>query len=198
MAPPSVAIDSNGELWVYFGTGDKNHPLNTSSNRFYGIKVDDDMDNSDQLDEGDLQLVNDANDVVSTLEDGWYFILGSDEKVLASAETFNHTVFFTTFTPESTAACGGGGGEARLYAINMESGFAALNFTSANNEAQTANLVGISRWTVIGDGIPSKPAVMIDPYGNPSVVTGTTSEQISNEGVPKPPVLQLLGWREVF
>jgi hypothetical protein len=80
----------------------------------------------------------------------------------------------------------------------MDSGFAGLDFTSTNNEAQTANLVGTSRWTVIGDGIPSKPAVMLDPYGNPSVVTGTTSEQISNEGVPKPPVLQLLGWREVF
>ena len=82
---PSVARDNNGDEWVYFGTGDKNHPLNTGSNRFYGIRDNEDMQNSKQLDEGDLQLVNDASDVVSTSEEGWYFILESGEKVLASA-----------------------------------------------------------------------------------------------------------------
>jgi len=30
----------DGKLWVYFGTGDRNHPNNTSANRFYGIRDD--------------------------------------------------------------------------------------------------------------------------------------------------------------
>jgi len=197
---PSVARDNKGDLWVFFGTGDKNHPLNTSSNRFYGIRDDTDMNNSlpSTINESDLQLVDSSDDAVSTTEKGWYFILGSGEKVLASADTFNHTVFFTTFTPASTGVCGSGGGEARLYAVNLASGFAALDFTSANNAAATANYVGTSRWTRIGDGIPSKPAVIIDPYGNPSVITGTTSQQISTEAAPNPALPQLLGWREVF
>ncbi|MFB3061822.1 MAG: hypothetical protein ACE10C_10680, partial [Candidatus Binatia bacterium] len=197
---PSVAKDDAGNLWVSFGTGDRNHPLNTSTNRFYGIKDDaDDMTNGATLTESDLQLVDSSDDVVSTSEKGWYFILASDEKVLAAADTFNSTVFFTTFTPESGGdVCGGGGGTAKLYAVKLSSGFAALDFPSDDNAALTANYVGTSRWTKIGDGIPSKPAVMIDPYGNPSVITGTTSQQISNEGVPNPALPQLLGWREVF
>jgi len=37
-AAPSVAFDDYGDLWVYFGTGDRNHPNNTGNNRFYAIK----------------------------------------------------------------------------------------------------------------------------------------------------------------
>ena len=92
----------------------------------------------------------------------------------------------------------GGIRTAKLYAVKMQSGFAALDFTSTDNGALTANYVGTSRWTKIGDGIPSKPAVMINPNGNPSVITGTTSQQISSEKVPDPALPQLLGWREVF
>ena len=156
------------------------------------------MTNGNTLTESDLLKVDSSVTTVPATVQGWYFTLGANEKVLAAADTFNSTVFFTTFTPESITVCGGGGGEARLYAVKMESGFAALDFTSADNEALTGNYVGTSRWTKIGDGIPSKPAVMIGPDGNPSVITGTTSQQISNEGVPDPALPQLLGWREVF
>ena len=171
---------------------------NSSSNRFYGIKDDTNMTNANTLTESNLLEIDSSVTTVSTTVQGWYFTLGTNEKVLAAADTFNSVVFFTTFTPDTAAVCGSGGGEARLYAVKMDSGFAALDFTSADNEALAANYVGTSRWTKIGDGIPSKPAVMIDPNGNPSVITGTTSQQISS--VPTPPVstTQLLGWREVF
>jgi len=197
---PSVAKDDAGNLWVSFGTGDRNHPLNSSTNRFYGIKDNTTMTNANTLTESDLLEIDSNDTTVSTSIQGWYFTLASDEKVLAAADTFNSTVFFTTFTPDSDSAdvCGSGGGTAKLYAVKMQSGFAALDFTSTDNEALTANYVGTSRWTKIGDGIPSKPAVMINPNGNPSVITGTTSQQISSEKVPDPALPQLLGWREVF
>jgi len=197
---PSVAKDDAGNLWVSFGTGDRNHPLNSSTNRFYGIKDNTTMTNANTLTESDLLEIDSNDTTVSTSIQGWYFTLASDEKVLAAADTFNSTVFFTTFTPDSGSAdvCGSGGGTAKLYAVKMQSGFAALDFTSTDNEALTANYVGTSRWTKIGDGIPSKPAVMINPNGNPSVITGTTSQQISSEKVPDPALPQLLGWREVF
>ncbi len=197
---PSVAKDNAGNLWVSFGTGDRNHPLNSSTNRFYGIKDNTTMTNANTLTESDLLEIDSNDTTVSTSIQGWYFTLASAEKVLAAADTFNGTVFFTTFTPDSGSGdvCGSGGGTAKLFAVKLESGFAALDFTSDDNEALTSNYVGTSRWTKIGDGIPSKPAVMINPNGNPSVITGTTSQQISSEKVPYPPFTQLLGWREVF
>ncbi len=32
--PPTLSYDANGNLWVYFGTGDRNHPNNTSYKSF--------------------------------------------------------------------------------------------------------------------------------------------------------------------
>ena len=65
-----------------------------------------------------------------TISQGWYVPMGSNEKVLASSDVFDAKVFFTTFTPTTVAVCGGGGGDAKLYAINMTSGNAALNLTT--------------------------------------------------------------------
>ncbi|NIO10262.1 MAG: hypothetical protein GTO40_20560 [Deltaproteobacteria bacterium] len=193
---PSVAKDDHGNIWVSFGTGDRNRPLNTSTNRFYGIKDNTSMTNGGTLTESNLQQIDSSVSSVSTSIQGWYFTLAANEKVLAQADTFNNTVFFTTFTPESTATCGGGGGTARLYAVTLTSGMAAMDFDTGDALANTSG--SVLKSTVIGTGIPSKPAVMIDPNGNPSVITGTTSQQISS--VPAPPIAskQLLGWREVF
>jgi len=200
---PSAALDDKGNLWIYFGTGDRNHPLAETDpqNRFYGIKDNALIDDVVTLTESDLQLVDGPDDVCTS--EGWYFAFeGNNEKVLGSAETFDNTVYFTTFTPDSDSSnvCDSSGGAAKLYAVRMTCGFAALNFGTANNDAYaaTAKEVGTSRWTKIGDGIPSKPAVIIDKYGNPSIITGTTSQQVSSEKAPKISNTGLLGWMEVF
>ena len=52
------------------------------------------------------------------------------KRYLASSDVFNSVVFFTTFTPRHLAVCGSGGGDAKLYAVNMTTGDAALNLTS--------------------------------------------------------------------
>ncbi len=38
---PTLAFDTAMNLWLYIGTGDRNHPNNTATNRFYGIKDND-------------------------------------------------------------------------------------------------------------------------------------------------------------
>ena len=195
-ASPSVSLDDQGNLWTFFGTGDRNHPLNGSTNRFYGIKDDTTIDDGVTLTESDLLEIDSSVSTVSTSIQGWYFTLGANEKVLAAADIFNHMVFFSTFTPDTTALCGSGGGTARLYAVEMLSGMAALDFDTGEKLTSTSGAA--LRSTVIGTGIPSKPAVMVDPYGNPSVITGTTSQQISSQAVPNPAIPRLLGWREVF
>ena len=66
-----------------------------------------------------------------TITQGWYVPLASNEKVLASSDVFNSIVLFTTFhagRPRQYAAAGGG--DAKLYAINMTTGDAALDLTT--------------------------------------------------------------------
>ena len=196
---PALSQDHKGNLWIYFGTGDRYHPRNISSNRFYGIKDNVGMPNgvTNTLTESDLLEVDSSVTSVPDSVQGWFFrLLGSNEKVLAAANVFNDMVFFATFTPDSTVFCGSGGGTAKLYAVGMVTGFAALDFSSGDALASTDG--SVLRSKVIGTGIPSKPNVIVDSTGNPSVITGTTSQQISSVPVPPVSMNQLLGWREVF
>jgi hypothetical protein len=202
-ASPVLALDSAKNLWVYFGTGDRNHPNNTGSNRFYGIK-----DTTEQSD-GTANMTNSSAFTESSLTNmttgsgnvtqGWYIILNTNEKVLATADVFNNTVIFTTFTPATTVSCTGGGGDAKLYAINMTTGDAALDLSTGT--AMAAGQSALAAAKTIGTGIPSKPIVIMSQSGNratPYVITGTTNQQIANTQIPQLAVRRLVGWREVF
>jgi type IV pilus assembly protein PilY1 len=194
--PPTLSYDTAGNLWVYFGTGDRNHPNNTSSNRFYGIKENTTMANGATLTEASLTNVTSGSGVVSQ---GWYIILANNEKVLAAADAFNKVVFFTTFTPVTTASCSSGGGNAKLYAVHLITGFAAINLTTG--ELLAANQCAADNAKAIGTGIPSRPLVTIRQSGNvgtPYIITGTTNQQISSAPVPQVVTRRLVGWREVF
>jgi type IV pilus assembly protein PilY1 len=191
----TLAYDANKNLWVFFGTGDRYHPNNTSSNRFYGIKENTDMTNGSTLTESSLTNMS----VGGTITQGWYVPLASNEKVLAAADVFNSIVFFTTFTPVTAAICGGGGGDAKLYSVNMTTGDAALDLTTG--AVMTAGQSALAAAKTIGSGIPSKPIIIMSQSGNranPYIITGTTNQQISNTQIPQIAVRRLVGWREVF
>ncbi|MGE5848619.1 MAG: pilus assembly protein, partial [Candidatus Methylomirabilota bacterium] len=198
---PIPALDDQSILWVYFGTGDRNHPNNvTAPNRFYAIKDDPvNMANGSPLTELDLVDVT-TNDADATKSRGWFFKLGSNEKVLASADVFNKVVFFSSFTPTSTSACGTGGGAANLYAVQQITGYAAVNFGTgvplATTDAKTI------RSKDIGTGIPSRPIIVISESGasiSTSVIAATTSQQLPSNPVPPPSAMRrVLYWREVF
>jgi type IV pilus assembly protein PilY1 len=193
---PTLAYDANGSLWVFVGTGDRFHPNNTSSNRFYGIKDNTTMTNGSTLTESNL--VNTSSGTGSVTQ-GWYVTLASNEKVMASADAFASIVLFTSFTPTTAAVCGGGGGDAKLYSINMTTGDAALNLTSGAVLAAGQAVLAMAK--TIGTGIPSKPIVILSQTGNratPFVIAGTTNQQISTTQIPQIIVKRLVGWREVF
>ena len=194
---PVLAYDTAGNLWVFFGTGDRNHPMSTSSNRFYGFKdVASNMTNGSNLTESSLVNLTSGT---GTVTQGWYILLASNEKVLAAADVFNKVVLFTTFTPTSVITCGSGGGTAKLYSVNMTTGDAALNLVTG--AAVSAGQSASTNAKTIGTGIPSKPVIIINRSGGFSAwaVTGTTDQQITNTPVPTPPATkQLVGWREVF
>lgn len=195
-APPSLANDVNGNLWMYFGTGDRNHPNNTSSNRFIGIKENTNMTNGGALTVSNLTNVTSGSGAVTQ---GWYVTLNSNEKVLAESDVFNNAVFFTTFTPTSAASCANSSGTAKLYSVNLTTGDAALNLTTG--AAPTAGTAALSMAKTIGSGIPSRPEIIISgsgSSGNPYVITGTTNREIVNTAVPSVMRKSLAGWREVF
>ena len=197
-AAPIPAFDEQKNLWVYFGTGDRNHPNNTTApNRFYGIKDNVSMTNGSPLTEANLVNVTSAN---ATVTQGWYFLLGSNEKVLASADVFNKVALFSTFTPTSTSACASGGGEAKLYAVQIATGYAAVDFSTGAALASTD--ASTTRSKTIGTGIPSKPVVVITESGatiSTSVIAATTSQQLPSNPAPPPSAMRkVLYWRDMF
>jgi hypothetical protein len=200
--PPALALDAAKNLWVYFGTGDRNHPNNSSSNRFYGIKDTTEINGAADMTQGSIMqesLLTNMTSGTGTITQGYYLILSANEKVLSSADAFAGVVFFTTFTPTTATVCGGGGGDAKLYAVNLTTGDAALNLTTGG--VLPSGTAAAAALRNIGTGIPSRPIVTIDQngnIGNPYIITGTTNQQVTNTPVPAVSTKRLVGWREVF
>jgi type IV pilus assembly protein PilY1 len=200
--PPALALDAAKNLWVYFGTGDRNHPNNSGANRFYGIKDTTEVNGSAVMTQGSYFQESSLTDMTSgtgTITQGYYIALSANEKVLSSADAFTSVVFFTTFTPTTATVCGGGGGDAKLYAVNLTTGDAALDLTTGG--VLPAGTAAAAAAKGIGTGIPSRPIVTIDQngnIGNPYIITGTTNQQVTNTPVPALSTKRLIGWREVF
>jgi type IV pilus assembly protein PilY1 len=191
------AYDDMDTLWLYFGTGDRNHPNNTTApNRIYGITDSPSMTNGTALTESNLVDVTSAN---NTAPQGWYIRLGANEKILASADVFNKVVFFSSFTPVSSTVCGSNG-DAKLYAVQMSTGYAALDWANGAGLLTTSSASDV-RAKTIGTGIPSKPIVIITDTGatiTSSVITATTSQQLPSNPAPPPTAMRrVLYWREL-
>jgi hypothetical protein len=130
---------------------------------------------------------------------GWYIRLANNEKVLAAADVFNKFVAFSTFTPTTAVACGSGGGTAKLYAVNMMEGDAGVNLDTGAVVAADQSAATFAK--VVGTGIPSRPFVTIRQSGVtgiPSVITGTTNQQLTSNPFPPVTLRRLARWREVF
>jgi type IV pilus assembly protein PilY1 len=197
---PNAAL-LDGKLWVFFGTGDRNHPNNASANRFYGIRDDQtSMTNGTAWTEADLaNATGGAADL--TVKKGWYVPLASTEKVLAAPDIFNKIVYFTTFTPTTTTVCGSGGGTAKLYAVQIVNGFAAIDWSNDTVLGSNAT-ASTERGKEIGQGIPSKPIFIINDQGvtvSATVTAGTTNQQLPNNPAPPPANMRrILYWREAL
>jgi type IV pilus assembly protein PilY1 len=194
---PVLAYDTSMNLWVFLGTGDRNHPNGTATNRFYGIKETTNMSNAAALSESNLFDVTSTN---GTSSGGWFFRLGTNEKVLDPANVFNMDVLFSGFTPTSTVTCTSGGGTAKLYSVQMQTGYAAIDF--ATGTALTTTDATVTRSTTIGQGIASMPVVIVTPpagsgMATASAITATTNQQLPNNPIPAPTFLkQVRSWRE--
>jgi type IV pilus assembly protein PilY1 len=158
---PSVAVDTGGMVRLYFGTGDREHPLNLAvTDRMYEvidkgqssavteatlIDVTDDLlqtatDITTPAFKSLLQNLADANDPTKTNYYGWYIRLNQTpgEKVLSGATVYNKVAYFTTFAPSSATTsldpCTTGNlGSGSIYALDYSNGGAVINFDATND-----------------------------------------------------------------
>ena len=145
---PAAAKDSSGNLWIYWGTGDKTDP--TASNaqeRFFGVK---DADRSSTYAFSDLDNITSEsqtyNPTTSTKKGYAINLAGGGQKMLADPSVFGGVVYFTTYTPSNTVC--NESGTATLYGINYTTGGGVLSG---------------SRSMTIGTGIPSAPVLSLKP-----------------------------------
>ncbi len=113
---PSVARDSYGYTWVFWGTGDKENPTpTTTQDIFFAIK-DSDFKSTYAL----AQLQNISSSMFTPTKSGWYINLPKGEKVLADSATFAGMITWTTYAPPAGSGTGCGvSGTAQLYALAM-------------------------------------------------------------------------------
>jgi type IV pilus assembly protein PilY1 len=194
----SVAFDKNEIPWVFFGTGDRENPIESGTERFYAVK--DDGLGDYPRDEGNLKdVTSSGNNTFTPPTDpkkGWYIRLtATKEQAFGKAAVFNNLVYFTTFSPkEADPDVCTTGGTARLYVMEYRSGGGALEVDAMADLSGSAG----TRWKIIGSGVPSAPTITINSKGQASIFAGTTENQVfSQQGFSPTSPMRMLNWREV-
>jgi type IV pilus assembly protein PilY1 len=124
---------------VSLGSGYRAHPFDISAaDRFFSVRDPDifrkltqlEYDNYNIAADDDLVEVSGQKQTVITSSDrGWKFTLPADQKVLSDSITFDNSVFFVAFSPDSdsTVSCTGGRGINFLYQVNVINGDPVVN-----------------------------------------------------------------------
>lgn len=189
---PGIAQETWGDF-VFIGSGDRENPSDTTViNRLYAIRNTWPQTWSDDAPLTDSDLVDVTNDILQDSSktetekathlraiqtgNGWRMDLeNSGEKIVSTPLVYNQVVYFTTFTPttsateEDTDLCfSTGAGTARLYAVDYKTG----NAVFADFDGNSATLTKADKSIKIGSSIPSEPSVVVTEKGT-FVITGT-------------------------
>ena len=152
----TIAVDNQRSFWIYWGTGNKETPKDTTTHdTLYAMR---DNDRSTTYTIGNLKNISTVGQTYGTAEtaDGFYINLpGTGEKVLSDPTVFGGVLYFTTYTPPT----GSGdlclqGGTSALYSIGYTSGGAV------------GGAFGAARSMLLGAGIASSPLISMKPGGS--------------------------------
>ncbi len=190
--PPDVTLEKGYEM-VFFGTGDREHPNDTSvTNRFYALK---DRGLNTTLTEDSLEDVTSGSSTPEQLtkKEGWFVSLDANrgEKVTGGAVVGYGTLYFTTFAPSSKS----GEGTARVYALNYQNGNAILNLNPAN-DTDGVKIDFMDRSKIIGKGIPS--GTIMSALGKKPVAYTGIPGGIYRTPVKGRSIIIPISWRMVF
>lgn len=187
---PSVAIikgtDGVSYVAVALGSGNRSHPLNTSTiDRFYVLKDTDvlrkDLLTTASLTMGtvipsDLATVDPTSAAGATMTNkkGWQMgFLNTGEKVMSKAIILLGEVFFTTYTPDTSvnAGCTAAPGESRLYRMSVLDGAASYDMNKDGTVSASDRSVGGRK------GLVGEPQPFVDASGKNAILTGTGVER---------------------
>ncbi len=207
--PPDVTLEKGNYEMLFFGTGDREHPNDTTKeNRLYAIK---DKNPSTTLTESDLVDVTldklqdpsvsqeEKSNILNTLstQNGWFIKLNQNpgEKCLANSVIFYGVVYFTTFVPDLNPAdiCYVNPGSGRVYALKYTTGNAVFNLDGVGTLSE---LTRSDRSTSIGVSIPS--GVIVTFIGGTSVAYGGVGGGVYRPPLPTTRTIIPINWRVVF
>jgi Tfp pilus tip-associated adhesin PilY1 len=189
--------DTSGNLWIYWGTGDKMNPTSTTTQDYFYAVIDPNRTSTVSSSsimtilEGSSTSWNSAN-----YPGGYRIQLATSEKDLSDPSLFQGVLYFSTYTPSSDPCTFGG--TAQIYAINYATGTGAL---SGGAMSQNLGTYGVS------GGIPSSPVLSIGPgssgvpniYVTLSGVNGTAENtskvNITPPGMPNK--TNMIYWRDM-
>ena len=180
--PPDVTFES-GYKALYFGTGDREHPLSSTSvvDRIYAV-----FDNPNYtgiIKEGGASpvstnlnpLLTDVTITSNAIAAGWYIRLDNavtshnlGEKVLSAALVLNKVATYTTYapllTPPVVNSCQAVLGTGFVWSLNYLTGAAFFDY---NKDGTVTNA---DRFKNLGSGIPSGVVVTITANGMSGLV----------------------------
>jgi type IV pilus assembly protein PilY1 len=175
--PPDVVALESGGYAILIGSGDREHPFDTTTrNRFYMVR--------DALNityparcTGYASATCELFDATTTstipdTDKGWYMDLGVGEKVVGGAVTLAGTTFFPTneWTPPAPDSCTGELGIARIYGVSYLDASATMHLEAGSTETTRS-------MEVPGGGFPPSPVptlIEIDGQFYQGVISGPT------------------------
>lgn len=178
---PDVAIftdplQNRRFISISVGSGYRAHPLdNSAADRFFSIRdgdvfnplTTDDYLNYDVVTDADLvEVSNQVRVVIDSDDRGWKFTLPDNQKVITDSFTFNDSVFFVGFSPETnlTNPCQPGNGRNFLYQVNIVNGDPVVN----NLDTLAAEDADAERVTELAQGgIAPSPTVLFPGSTDP-------------------------------
>lgn len=158
----TVSKDNSGNIWVFWGTGDKVDPTAANAQEhFYAVK--DDLTSTYTTNNIDtLSSTGQVYNPASTTKVGYRIQLGGGgEKILAEPTVFGGVAYFTSFIPGNANDPCEQAGTAKLNGINFTTGEGVF--------------AGGARSMEIGTGIASAPVVSLAPSGGSSSIYVTVS-----------------------
>jgi Tfp pilus tip-associated adhesin PilY1 len=149
----AAAKDSKGNIWIFWGTGDKVDPTaSTTQDYFYAVK-DNRTSTYSESNIDTLVANSDVYDPSSTSKVGYRIQLPvTGQKILADPAIFGGVAYFTSFTPGDPNDPCEQSGTAALHGLYFTTGTGVFGGTTP-------------RQMSIGSGIASAPIVSLRPTG---------------------------------
>ena len=165
------SFDTENNLWIYFGTGDKFDPIAPNAQeKFFAIKEGCPYDQELSCTDYSLgDLTNYTTQSGEVTNQGWYInMTGQGEKILSPPTVFGGVVYFTTYTPSQSADPCEAGGSSTLYGVGYTCGAGQLDDDSGTLE--------------LGDGMASAPIVSISRDPSTAELSGSVFVNTSTGG----------------